>query len=281
MKIIEQNIFGLKAFTGIPQNILSTGVECFLELRGKPDYKIHRLLPKGTSEILFNLGNIFYGKNGVAADKVSNGITCRRYLISGIKTSYLDSFAVDYFHCLAVRFKINGIKKLFDISPAELTDSDYELDCVISKNSVRNLYEKLSVCETTSERFSLLENWLLKKMFNSKDYNRPEPVVNIILSKPMLTVKLLERETGFSRQYLHTKFKDATGLSIKKYQKIKRMTEVLNFLRCNPKKLTQAAYLHGYFDQSHFIKDFKNITGLAPALYSEAAFPGTLDPYIF
>ncbi len=281
MKIIEKNIFGLNAVIGIPQNILSSGVDCFLELKGRPEYKIHRLLPKGTSEILFNLGDTFFGNPAGNAEKGLNRIICRHYLISGIKTSYLDSFAVDYFHCTGIRFKINGIKKIFDISPVELADSDFELDSVISRNSAQTLYEKISGCETTFERFSLLENWLLQKMLSSKKYDEPDPVVNAILSNPFSPVNSLERETGFSRQYLHRKFKDATGISIKKYQEIKRITEALSFLHDNPKKLTQAAYSYGYFDQSHFIKEFKNITGLVPTSYTAAASPGTLDPYLF
>ena len=281
MKIITKNLFGLNTTIGIPPGILSSSVECFFELKGKPEYKIHRLLPKGTSEILFNLGDPFYGNPAKSEGNNLQTINCKHYLISGIKTGYLDSYAVNYFHCIGIRFKINGMKRFFDIFPAELTDKDFELDEVISKGTAQFFYERLHECKTTSERFDFLYNRLLEKSFQSKSKDKDTTVTDIILSKPFLTVASLEKETGFSRQYLHRKFKGETGISIKKYQEIIRITKVLRFMSDNPEELIQAAYSNGYFDQSHFIRDFKSITGLVPTSYMASSSLHTLDPYIF
>ena len=281
MKIINKNLFGLNTFIGIPPGIISNSVECFFELQGKPEYKVHRLIPKGTSEILFNLGEPFYANPAIHASNNMHRINCKNYLVSGIKTAYLDSFAVNYFHCVGIRFKINGMKRFFNISPLELADKDFVLDQIISRKTVHDIYERLFNCKAAPERFHILNNWLLKKMMRSEYHNNSLPVINAILSKPFLPVKLLEQETGFSRQYLHKRFKAETGISIKKYQGIIRVARVLSFIRNNPKGLTEAAYSNGYFDQSHFIRDFKNITGLVPTAYIAAASPPTLDPYLF
>ncbi len=281
MKTITHTLFGLNTTVGIPLGVLSSSVECFFELKGKPEYKIHRLLPKGTSEILFNLGEPFYGDTTKPSSNNLKRINCKHFLISGIKTGYLDSFAVDYFHCVGIRFKIDGIKKLLNIAPVELTDNDFELDTVISKNIAQYLYESLNECSTTSQRFNLLENWLFEKLSHSKSNDKNAHIINTILSKPFLPVKVLEVETRYSRQYLHKKFKEETGISIKKYQEIIRIGGVLSSIRNNPQELIQTVYSNGYFDQSHFIRDFKSITGLVPTSYIASSSPHTLDPYLF
>ena len=279
MKIINQKLFGVNAIIGIPSGILSHFVESFFELEGKPEYKFHRLLPKGTSEILFNFGDIFYGLNSNKNNL--RKINCKNYLISGIKTSYLDSFPAGYFHCVGIRFKIDGMKKLLDIIPQELADNDYELDLVITKSSAQQCYEKLYECKSPLEKFKLLEDWLLKKLISSKNLIKAEPVVDVILAKPFTQIKLLEKEIGFSRQYLHKSFKAATGISIKRYQQIRRILRVLNSIEDHSKPLAKAAYLNGYFDQSHFIKDFKNVTGFSPSAFLLVVPIPTLDPYLF
>ena len=279
MKIINQNLFGVNAVIGFPEGILSNIVDSFFELQGKPEYKVHRLLPKGNSEILFNFGDTFYGLNSYKNNL--RKISCKHYLISGIKTSYFDSLPADYFHCTGIRFKIDGMKKLLDIKPEELSDNDYELDLVISKSSVYQCYEKLYECKSSLEKFKILENWLLKKLITQKHPIKAEPVVDAILAKPFTQIKLLEKETGFSRQYLHKSFKTSTGISIKRYQQIKRILRVLNSIEDHSKPLANAAYLNGYFDQSHFIKDFKNVTGFSPSVFLAAVRIQTLDPYLF
>jgi AraC-like DNA-binding protein len=279
MKIINQKLFGVNAVIGLPESILSNIVDSFFELQGKPEYMVHRLLPKGTSEILFNFGDTFYGVNSLKNNL--RKVSCKHYLISGIKTSYFDSLPADYFHCTGIRFKIDGMKKLFDITPEVFTDNDYELDLVISKSSASQCYEKLYECKSPSEKFKFLENWLLKRFISPKHPIKTEPVVNAILAKPFTQINLLEKETGFSRQYLHRSFKTATGISIKRYQQIRRILRVLNSIKDCSKPLAMPVYLSGYFDQSHFIKDFKNVTGFSPSAFPATAGKQTLDPYLF
>jgi len=173
------------------------------------------------------------------------------------------------------------MKKLFDISPAELTDNDYELDLLISRSLASNIREKLAECGTTLERFNLLGRLLVKKIIQSEKEKASEGIVKEILGKPFLSINSLEKETGFSRQYLHRVFKSSTGISIKKYQQLNRVSSVLKSLNSKGGNLTDLAYSNGYFDQSHFINDFKQLTGYSPASYLSTIRTFDPDPFIF
>jgi AraC-like DNA-binding protein len=201
--------------------------------------------------------------------------------VSGIKTGFMDVNAPEFMHCIGIRFHVGGMKKLFDISPAELTDDDYELDLLISRSLAFNIHEKLAECKTTVERFDLLGRLLIKKIIRSEKDNASENIVKEILAKPFLPVRSLEKETGYSRQYLHRVFKSSTGISIKKYQQLSRVSSVLKSLNSQGGKLTGVAYSNGYFDQSHFINDFKQLTGYSPASYLSTIRTYDPDPFIF
>jgi len=278
MKIIKQNTFGLSVQIGIPTGVLSGIVERFFELNGSPSYKSHRLLPVGCSEILFNLGDVLMAST---LNKANPEISCRQFLVSGIKTGFMDVNAPKKMHCIGIRFHVGGMKKLFNISPAELTDNDYELDLLISRSLACNIREKLAECITTAERFDLLGRLLVKKIIQSGIENASEGIVKEILVKPFLSINSLEKETGYSRQYLHRVFKSSTGISIKKHRQLNRVSSVLKSLNSKGGNLTDLAYSNGYFDQSHFINDFKQLTGYSPASYLSTIRTFDPDPFIF
>jgi len=280
MKITSEKVFGIDICIGIPTGELAGIVDRFFELKGNPSFIAHRLFPGGYSEILFNLGDVLHAS--ISSSKNENRrITCRQFLVSGIKTGYFDVTSPVNMHCVGVRFKVDGIKRLFDISPAEFTDNDFNLDEIIARSAAHNLYESLAECRTPVERFNLLSRLLIKKLISSKNDYTAESIVKRVLSRPFLSINNLEKETGYSRQYLHRVFKSFTGISIKKFQQINRITSVLKSMNKNGDSLSGLTYSGGYFDQSHFIKDFKQLTGYSPASYLSSVRSFEPDPYFF
>lgn len=280
MKIINEKVFRIDVCIGIPTGELAGIVDRFFELKGKPSFIAHRLLPAGYSEILFNLGDVLYAST--SSSKNENGqISCKQFLVSGIKTGYFDVASPENMHCVGVRFKIDGIKRLFDICPAELADNDFNLDDVIARRTAYNLYEKLAECRTPAERFELLSGLLIKNLILTKSDSIAESIVKEIVSRPGLSINTMQKETGYSRQYLHRVFKSFTGISIKKFQQINRVTSILESLNKKRDNLAGLAYTNGYFDQSHFIRDFKQLTGYSPASYLSSVRSFEPDPYFF
>lgn len=92
----------------------------------------------------------------------------------------------------------------------------------------------------------------------------------LIRSAGSISVEQLAEETGYTPRYIDKCFRSETGLSPKKLAKIMRFQAAVSALNQNQhvgRSLTDIAADLGYFDQSHFVHDFKNYTGLTPKKY--------------
>jgi transcriptional regulator GlxA family with amidase domain len=83
--------------------------------------------------------------------------------------------------------------------------------------------------------------------------------------KGQVSVDELSEQLNINRRQLERRFASAIGLSPKQLAKIVRLQAALKMLEQGHfTSLTALAYENGYFDQAHFIKDFKEFTGLSP-----------------
>jgi len=85
----------------------------------------------------------------------------------------------------------------------------------------------------------------------------------------LVRVPALARKAGLSARQLERVFAERIGLPPKTYLKIIRFQEVLHSLRDGAPSRTWAeiATSHGYYDQAHFIRDFKTFVGTAPSAW--------------
>lgn len=108
--------------------------------------------------------------------------------------------------------------------------------------------------EEETYEYELLSNYIIKSL--NDDYR--------------LSVSQLAEDVGFTRKHLVHRFKEETGLTIKEYQKIERLQRVLQHVSTQDEiHWTGIACEHGFYDQSHLIRDFKRYTGCTPTDYLE------------
>lgn len=83
-----------------------------------------------------------------------------------------------------------------------------------------------------------------------------------------VSVEEMASDTGYSVRYINQCFKDEMGLSPKQLARIIRFQTAVSALN-DPRErsLTEIAADLGYFDQAHFVHDFKSYTGLTPKKY--------------
>lgn len=78
----------------------------------------------------------------------------------------------------------------------------------------------------------------------------------------------LQEKTGYSERYINKVFIEEMGFSPKTFCKIIQFQRALEYLNYGaPGKMTNAAVLLGYYDQSQFIKDFTKYAGMTPKKY--------------
>lgn len=113
-------------------------------------------------------------------------------------------------------------------------------------------------------------------------YNRVCPAENrsllvlhslnlLIRSSGSISMEQIADDTGYTMRYINKCFHNATGLSPKQFSKIVRFQTAVSALN-EPlgRSLTEIADDLGYFDQAHFIRDFKQFTGLTPKKYQSS-----------
>jgi len=91
----------------------------------------------------------------------------------------------------------------------------------------------------------------------------------------------IQKMTGYSMRYCRERFKGKIGISPKQYNNIMRFQSTLKQLMNTEEphmSLTALAANNGYFDQAHFIHDFKRFTDMSPGQFRNKNLkPGMLS----
>ena len=250
-------------FTKFRDPTLPDVVKDMMEIKGHSVKTSVRLYPRNTPEILINLGKPLHGEMG------SKTAAVKGYIIQGSKTTHVKVKHPARCHFLSIRFTANGYYKLLRMPQCEFTDCFYNLDDVIDRR-MEDLIPLLQNESHVRQRFQIVSRWLQRE-FCQKDI--PENLLSDFLIKslnksPESSVKQLVQKTGFTRKHLVHRFKKEAGLTIKEYQKILRIYRVLKQIdKASHISWAKLAGRFGFYDQSHFIKNFKQYTGLTPTDY--------------
>ena len=130
-----------------------------------------------------------------------------------------------------------------------------------------SFHEQVFRTNEVTEKFSLAEEFMTQ--------NTMEPTPSMALVRDIceyiyakqgkVTVNELSHQFERSRQYLGKTFKKEVMYSLKRFIVTVRILDLVKFKAKNPDiSLTELSYDYGYFDQPHFINDFKKICGVAP-----------------
>jgi AraC-like DNA-binding protein len=117
-----------------------------------------------------------------------------------------------------------------------------------------------------TERVSIVSTYLHTRLQQRKSdpYSLEHAINNIIRTKGQVSVNELASLHCLSKRHFERKFKALAGMSPKLYSRIIRFQSVFPRLHEIKPSLTEVALGCGYYDQSHFIQDFKEFTGFSP-----------------
>ena len=86
-------------------------------------------------------------------------------------------------------------------------------------------------------------------------------------SHGQVKVKEVAQQTCYSERHLNRLFLTQIGMNIKNYARLTRFNYVLKHIQESPCSFAALSQQAGYFDQAHFDKDFKAISGVSPKEY--------------
>lgn len=153
----------------------------------------------------------------------------------------------------------------FAMHPAnELFNLSLSLDQVFDKSRISEVEDKLCTATTDKQRIKIVEQFLLSQLRHFEtDKQVVEAVRLIYQSKGSIRIKELNEKLFISQSPFEKRFRKLVGTTPKKFASIVRFNTVLDNLN-KTKSLTEICYENGFFDQAHFIKDFKQFTGDTP-----------------
>ncbi len=124
----------------------------------------------------------------------------------------------------------------------------------------------------TASRINIIEEFLLDKLKTQATIDTiVKSTIDILLStKGSKSINTILKDNLSKRRQLERKFLKQVGMSPKQLSKVIRLQTALKLLlNQQSERLTDIAYESEYYDQAHFIKDFKDITGTTPNQFLE------------
>ena len=120
--------------------------------------------------------------------------------------------------------------------------------------------------QDTFERIELVEKFLYDILQETIDIpNLIKSVIDKILqTNGTVSIKEAMKDNPSQRRKLERKFAKQVGTSPKQLCRIIRFQKALKTMLNDDKALTDIGYENEFFDQAHFIKDFKDLTGISP-----------------
>ena len=233
-------------------------------------HNLDRFLPDGNTEIIINLTErpqyIYHNET------LQEIQACRYAWVSGVRTQPITIPSGTGSQMLVVTFKKGRAFPFYAFPIIELTDTVVDADLVFGRK-FHHLREQLLTAISMERRFQLVEQFLLQQAGNAireEISNRciDYAVSSIIHSPSLQRLHQLSDEIGYSQKHFIQLFRQQVGVSPKQYLKIMRFQKAICAIEnCEFMPWSQIALESGFYDQAHFIQDFKHFSGFTPNEY--------------
>ncbi|REL24030.1 AraC family transcriptional regulator [Rhodohalobacter sp. SW132] len=168
-------------------------------------------------------------------------------------------------------------QQLLGLPGNELTDQMPDLSSALGRPGAE-LEEQMILAGSNSERYNILTAFLENHFHQNPVDEHPvcSAIRHIIHSPKTYSVRELAEYYHLSERQFERKFKEHTGFTPVKYLRLVRFGKACDhYTEFDNKSLTEIALECGYYDQSHFIKDFKQFSGYHPSAFFSGQAEGT------
>ena len=170
---------------------------------------------------------------------------------------------------MSVRFSAQGAYHFFGMPMKEIANGIVDLK-LIWNNLAKEIEDRIVTCSNSDHRNQIIQNYLLIQLAkNGKaDVTLDKSLALIYSTQGQIRADKIASEIGMSNRQLVRKFGNSIGLSPKEFTRIIKFIGSLNYLKTKrDSNLAEAAHSCGYYDQAHFIHDFKEYAGLTPSQF--------------
>jgi AraC-like DNA-binding protein len=227
-----------------------------------------RILPDGAATLIFNLAEDetrVYDRHDT-----SKYLRTRGASITGPQTEHFIIDTAEQYSVVSAEFKPGGTFPFFGLPASELHGMHASLDELwgTGANTIR---ERLLEAATPDARLAALESELLARLRpDVQVHPAVRHAVERIDGEPgVVTVSEVTNAIGLSPRRFIELFRQQVGMTPKLYCRVQRFQQVVRAVSLGREaRWTDVAAEAGYFDQSHFIHDFRAFSGMNPGRYA-------------
>jgi AraC-like DNA-binding protein len=254
-----------------PRPPLSAIIKCFWYSEGfVGSHARERLLPSGESSIIFDLRQapicIFDGISSSLLQAFPPAI------FAGARTSCFVIETSAQERVLGIQFRPGGAFPVLGLPANEVAQDSFSLGDVWPRDAQR-IRERVLDAAGPAAMFAILEQELTLRLQRGPALHRAVAFAVQRLAAGLRVGEVAD-EAGLSSRRLGDLFEQQTGLAPKAFQRVRRFQRVLQRMyRTQQEPSASLAADCGYFDQAHFIHDFRAFSGMTPSQYAVAATP--------
>ena len=231
--------------------------------RGSEKKSCYSFLPLGAIQLLFQLDTPIEHKTAF-----SNGWQQRpnAFIAGPFDKTYELKIPVSSM-ILAVTFKATKFRNFSNLPMNELKNKLLH-PAEIWGNVANELIEQVVSTDSNRGRIYLIETFLVKQLRTNLYSPLETSIASILKNNGTGEVRKYAQLSHLSISHYRKRFADEVGLSPKVFQKLVRVRAMAKYYREQPSvSLTSLAYEFAYFDQSHFIKEFRSVADSPPRAF--------------
>ena len=143
----------------------------------------------------------------------------------------------------------------------------------IGNKQLNLLAARIFDCADSDTAISLIEQWLTARIAPSLNIEKIGTSLSALLRSPSTSVDNLAGIACLSKKQYGRLFREYVGMNPKEYGRIARFQRALRMMQLGSRDYVGIAYASGYSDQSHFIRDCRQFSGMTPKQLAEHQTP--------
>ena len=173
---------------------------------------------------------------------------------------------------IAVRFRAGALHRFTGMPGGELIDTPCSAADIWGEQG-KSLSARLGDAASKHQRATLLQSFLYERLMTRQSDPLVEAAVSLLYRDcAVLPIERLAEHMRIGRRQLERRFVAMTGQTPVEVRRVARFQKTVRTLLLDPSSnMADAALTQGYYDQAHFIRDFRTLVSTSPQRYLQAA----------
>lgn len=245
-----------------PPLSLSSLVKCYWVIEDDNEEIVQqKIIPDGFTEIIFHYRDPYRinisGKWEIQSNALLAGQIKNHFFLENTGASGM----------IGIKFRPHALSELFFLEMADYTDRVVDLNSVLSEefSSVSSIMTKNI---PYPDKIQVLNDFFENLTASITPSQKIKEAIDLIFETSAgISVSELAKKIHISERQLERLFKRYVGLTPKFFCRIVRFSAIFNHVQQQDFAWSDIAHLTGFYDQSHFIKNFQEFTGEDPGSY--------------